>query len=225
MAELPFRLSFPDCRNGKYHNRALGMNMVVERSTAEQVRHTSFVLSSSCFNCAAAAATAFMSLLQSPSQNDDRPVRINLRNKLFWLVQVRNKFQSLKQKQVETDPDLTVADGACVRVCKIPKYLTISRGCTESSFISCCCPTLRPAGTTAHWCSRMNPGPVHVMGMPRYASSAVQSEASRVFEAFPLPVTADAHLPAWLQASTERCCSAKRRRKRSGKPRREPNEG
>lgn len=25
------------CSNGKYHNRALGMNMVVERSTADQV--------------------------------------------------------------------------------------------------------------------------------------------------------------------------------------------
>lgn len=99
-----------------------------------------------------------MSLLQSPSENDDRPVRINLRNMLFWLVQVRNKFQSLKQKQVETDPDLTVADGACVRVCKFPRHLTIPRGCTESSFISCC-PTLRPAGTIAHWCSGMNRGP------------------------------------------------------------------
>jgi len=31
--------SYLDHINGKYHNRALGMNMVVERSTADQVRY------------------------------------------------------------------------------------------------------------------------------------------------------------------------------------------
>jgi U4/U6.U5 tri-snRNP component SNU23 len=52
--------SYLDHINGKYHNRALGMNMVVERSTADQVR---------------------------------------------------NRLQALKEKTVEHDPDLTVADG------------------------------------------------------------------------------------------------------------------
>lgn len=47
-------------RNGKYHNRALGMNMVVERSTADDVR---------------------------------------------------SKFQNMKKKQTDFDPDLSVADG------------------------------------------------------------------------------------------------------------------
>mmetsp|Transcript_7100 Transcript_7100/g.20808 ORF Transcript_7100/g.20808 Transcript_7100/m.20808 type:complete len:231 (+) Transcript_7100:308-1000(+) len=52
--------SYLDHINGKYHNRALGMNMVVERSTADDVR---------------------------------------------------KKFEAMKQKKTEFDPDLTVADG------------------------------------------------------------------------------------------------------------------
>ena len=83
--------SYLDHINGKYHNRALGMNMVVERSTADQV-----------------------TMMKLHAMHLNRSGHgIHGSGRCWCVLQVRKKLDALKQQKEQQQPELDVADGAC----------------------------------------------------------------------------------------------------------------
>jgi hypothetical protein len=93
-------MSYLDHINGKYHNRALGMNMRVERSTADQARDL-HCLHSNALGCIA----------------DEASERVSMRHASVLDAQVRERFDALKQKKYESEQVDTVMDGAALAPC------------------------------------------------------------------------------------------------------------